>query len=465
VVWNADGTQASKTTAGVTRSNTWTAQDRLASVNQGATSVASMVYWPGGQRALLKDAGGTRVYFGGLAERHATSNTSIKNTRYHTLAGTMIASRNRTNAGTVTVDFYFGDIRGSTSLSVRRGSTTRELAWYDPYGKPRSAASIAGTERGYIGQYEDAATGLSYLNNRYMDPQLGVFLSVDPLVAKTGEPYLYASGNPATLSDPSGLCAADDGSGSRSSCVRRFFKDRDCILKHCAGRALTDAISRQRGNYGGLVFSLLEGADDKGAQNGDWSIEDIRRAADGDLDEAFDGMGLTGSSNEDGLKSVAQSVAKRLEYYEDAVEQIDTELSWWHKHGATLLTVAFITFAVAGVIASGGVLLAGSGAVIAGTGGVTWGTAAAVATTGTYTTHAVNISVSCLGEQTAGCGNAVGSLGVDVVTFGMAKGSGRVVGGVSEGFGYSSLSQASAVATSNWFFAGAELAKEIPVGG
>jgi RHS repeat-associated protein len=97
------------------------------------------------------------------------------------------------------------DIRGSTSLSVRRGSTTRELAWYDPYGKPRSAASIAGTERGYIGQYEDTATGLSYLNNRYHDPTLGTFISVDPLVNKTGEPYIYASGNPTTLSDPTGL--------------------------------------------------------------------------------------------------------------------------------------------------------------------------------------------------------------------------------------------------------------------
>jgi hypothetical protein len=50
-----------------------------------------------------------------------------------------------------------------------------------------------------------------FLNNRYMDPQLGVFLSVDPLVAQTGEPYLYASGNPVTLSDPSGLCAGREG--------------------------------------------------------------------------------------------------------------------------------------------------------------------------------------------------------------------------------------------------------------
>ncbi|WP_324187387.1 RHS repeat-associated core domain-containing protein, partial [Stenotrophomonas sp. MH181796] len=29
----------------------------------------------------------------------------------------------------------------------------------------------------------DAATGLSYMQQRYMDPQLGVFLSMDPVTA------------------------------------------------------------------------------------------------------------------------------------------------------------------------------------------------------------------------------------------------------------------------------------------
>jgi len=44
-----------------------------------------------------------------------------------------------------------------------------------------------------------------FLNNRYTDPSLGAFISVDPLVGQTGQPYLYANGSPATLSDPSGL--------------------------------------------------------------------------------------------------------------------------------------------------------------------------------------------------------------------------------------------------------------------
>ena len=51
--------------------------------------------------------------------------------------------------------------------------------------------------------------GSDCLNNRYHDPITGQFISVDPLVTTTGQPYIYGAANPATLSDPLGLCAWD----------------------------------------------------------------------------------------------------------------------------------------------------------------------------------------------------------------------------------------------------------------
>lgn len=71
-------------------------------------------------------------------------------------------------------------------------------------------------------------SGLVYLNNRYHDPLLGTFISVDPLVTTTWEPYTYASANPATLSDPLGLCAVMLHDGER--CY-------DAIGRHERGRA------------------------------------------------------------------------------------------------------------------------------------------------------------------------------------------------------------------------------------
>ena len=50
-----------------------------------------------------------------------------------------------------------------------------------------------------------SAGGIGCLNNRYHDPALGSFLSVDPLVQQTMEPYIYGAANPATYSDPDGL--------------------------------------------------------------------------------------------------------------------------------------------------------------------------------------------------------------------------------------------------------------------
>jgi RHS repeat-associated protein len=47
-------------------------------------------------------------------------------------------------------------------------------------------------------------TGLDYLESRYFDPVSSQFVSMDPLVQSTGQPYDYAGDNPISSSDPSG---------------------------------------------------------------------------------------------------------------------------------------------------------------------------------------------------------------------------------------------------------------------
>jgi RHS repeat-associated protein len=64
-----------------------------------------------------------------------------------------------------------------------------------------------------------------FLNNRYYNPTLGVFLSVDPLVSATGDPYLYAAGNPTTFSDPSGLDGMPFGGTAMSMGTLSFQKN------------------------------------------------------------------------------------------------------------------------------------------------------------------------------------------------------------------------------------------------
>jgi hypothetical protein len=44
-----------------------------------------------------------------------------------------------------------------------------------------------------------------YLRARYYDPSTGQFISRDPMVASTRQPYAYAYDNPTNLTDPTGL--------------------------------------------------------------------------------------------------------------------------------------------------------------------------------------------------------------------------------------------------------------------
>jgi RHS repeat-associated protein len=76
---------------------------------------------------------------------------------------------------------------------------------YDAWGNPQTTGGLtADTPFGYAGAYTDP-DGLLYLINRYYNPATGQFLSVDPDVATTGEPYGYAGGNPVDNTDSDGL--------------------------------------------------------------------------------------------------------------------------------------------------------------------------------------------------------------------------------------------------------------------
>ncbi|MFN0126884.1 MAG: RHS repeat-associated core domain-containing protein [Verrucomicrobiales bacterium] len=80
---------------------------------------------------------------------------------------------------------------------------------YDSFGNPLSAAGTnpdAAGRFGFAGRERDAATGLYYNRARYYDPDLGRFISVDPISFDSGEAnlYRYARNNPLAYTDPMG---------------------------------------------------------------------------------------------------------------------------------------------------------------------------------------------------------------------------------------------------------------------
>lgn len=192
-----------QTTADIDYSHTWNAHNRLEStaltIGGSPAGTTQNVYAASGQRALRIDTAAngdvTKTVYLGVLEYKWESATPSAVQGLRTYSGSQ-----RGYDGVLT----WSATNSQDSLTVGLSSTgVPSRIYYTPYGTVRSGAAING--RGFLNQVADDNTGLNYLSNRYLDPASGQFLSVDPLVGKTGDPYLYAAGNPVALSDPTGL--------------------------------------------------------------------------------------------------------------------------------------------------------------------------------------------------------------------------------------------------------------------
>jgi RHS repeat-associated protein len=76
---------------------------------------------------------------------------------------------------------------------------------YDAFGAVRSQSSPHDNRWLFAGEQRDSESGYDYLRNRYYDPEVGRFLSQDPIMAD--HPYVYVRNNPVRFIDPSGLYA------------------------------------------------------------------------------------------------------------------------------------------------------------------------------------------------------------------------------------------------------------------
>ncbi|HWT17150.1 MAG TPA: RHS repeat-associated core domain-containing protein, partial [Patescibacteria group bacterium] len=91
---------------------------------------------------------------------------------------------------------------------TRRITGTRTL--YEPYGAPLPTPHDGSPS--YTGHQYDTGTGLIYAQQRYYDPQLGIFYSPDPMAVDTTSAfnfnrYAYANNSPYKFTDPDGRAA------------------------------------------------------------------------------------------------------------------------------------------------------------------------------------------------------------------------------------------------------------------
>lgn len=126
------------------------------------------------------------------------------------LGGSLVAIREQpAGGGAVSVRYQHTDALGSPVLVTdqNRAVVQAQTSEYEPYGWPANRAWRDGP--GYTGHVEDAATRLTYMQQRYYDPTIGRFLSVDPVTANSDpvgmfNRYRYAANNPMRFTDPDG---------------------------------------------------------------------------------------------------------------------------------------------------------------------------------------------------------------------------------------------------------------------
>ena len=107
-------------------------------------------------------------------------------------------------------EYLLADPLGSVRQIADTDADVTLLKSYEPYGNVLSSQGSAMSIFGYAGEQVDDM-GLVYLRARYMEPQLGMFLSRDPWEGDALRPgsvngWSYTDGNPLSGTDPTGYC-------------------------------------------------------------------------------------------------------------------------------------------------------------------------------------------------------------------------------------------------------------------
>ena len=174
------------------------------------TGKESYLYDGNGRRArTLNTATGTIEYFGYSADGRLLQDSSnrrgVRNA-YVYLGNSLVGLYEvNLSTGATASRYKHTDALGSPVVTTDATRTVSGRQLYTPYGVP--LAPVDGV--GYTGHFNDAGTRLTYMQQRYYDPAIGRFLSVDPIASDTStgwnfSRYNYAANNPYKFKDPDG---------------------------------------------------------------------------------------------------------------------------------------------------------------------------------------------------------------------------------------------------------------------
>ncbi|MEO7659714.1 MAG: RHS repeat-associated core domain-containing protein, partial [Pyrinomonadaceae bacterium] len=124
-----------------------------------------------------------------------------------------------------TINYFLADHLGSTNGLTNSSGVVSATNGYDSFGNPTNTAFP--TRYQFTGREKDSFSGLQFSRARFYDPNLGRFISEDPIGFKGKDInlYGYVRNNPLNSSDPLGLLPFPGYSNLLSSVYGSLFGD------------------------------------------------------------------------------------------------------------------------------------------------------------------------------------------------------------------------------------------------
>ena len=197
-------------------------------------------------RRVRQDSAGTSLKYsyyakdGRLLWQRDEPNSKRINNVY--LAGSLLAEITRPiGSNAPTISYFHTDALGSPIAKTNAAGAIIETSEYEPYGRLLNRNND--DRAGYTGHVMDAVSGLTYMQQRYYDPSIGAFLSVDPVTAYSNpvgafNRYKYAANNPYRFTDPDGRYEED------------VHRDLTAVLAQAAGASQEVARQIAAGDQG-----------------------------------------------------------------------------------------------------------------------------------------------------------------------------------------------------------------------
>jgi RHS repeat-associated protein len=178
----------------------WNAENQLKRVLKNAATIATFAYDPLGRR-VEKVAGGTTTTFTYDGEDILRESAGATTTYYVHGPG-IDEPLAKEISGSST--YYHADALGSVLKMTNAAGTVTHEYRYDAFGKIEAGSTQGG--HSFTGREWDSEIGLFYYRSRYYDPNIGRFISEDP-IGLLGGPNLYTMvwNNPVGYIDPTWL--------------------------------------------------------------------------------------------------------------------------------------------------------------------------------------------------------------------------------------------------------------------